>query len=126
MKLVSKEGAEHYNWGSVCDGWHLAKSNNLSVIQERVPSGTSEVKHFHKKSEQFFFVLSGIATLEVAGLVYQLSVNQGFHVPSGVVHQLRNDSSSDIEFIVISTPPSHGDRVESHSSTLGIQEIEHA
>ena len=113
MKLVSREGAEHFNWGAVCDGWHLAKSDNLSVIQERVPSGASEVKHFHKKSEQFFFVLSGVATLEVAGFVYQLSANQGLHIPAGVVHQLRNESSADIEFIVTSTPPSHDDRVES-------------
>jgi len=112
MRIASKESAEHFDWGKVCSGWHLVQSDNLSVIQERVPSGASEVKHYHQKSEQFFFVLSGTATLEVADHVYQLSANQGFHVPSGVVHQLRNESSTDIEFIVISTPPSHGDRVE--------------
>jgi hypothetical protein len=39
--------AEHYVWGDVCDGWHLVKSPSLSVIQERVPPGGAEVKHYH-------------------------------------------------------------------------------
>ena len=36
MALVSIKNAEHYFWGEKCDGWHLAKSSGLSVIQERV------------------------------------------------------------------------------------------
>lgn len=112
MEKVSVENAEHYVWGDQCDGWHLVKSANLSVIQERVPSGCSEVRHRHEKSEQFFYVLSGVATLEVLGVSHTLMPNQGLHVPAGVPHQLRNESSEDLIFIVTSTPPSHGDRIE--------------
>ncbi|MBU2713548.1 cupin domain-containing protein [Zooshikella harenae] len=57
MSTVSTENAEHYIWGSLCDGWHLAKSPNLSVIQERVPPNSSKVRHYHQKSEQFFRIL---------------------------------------------------------------------
>ena len=110
--MISKQSAEHYLWGNKCDGWHLVKSDNLSVIQERVPAGEVEIKHYHNKSEQFFFVLSGTATLEVEGQCYQLEPQQGFHIPAGTIHQLRNETSEAIEFIVTSTPPSHGDRVE--------------
>jgi len=95
----------------ICGGWHLAKSTALSVIQEQVPSGCSEVRHLHNKAEQFFFVLSGIATLEVAGIVYSIKEREGFHVPAGVAHRLSNEDAKDLEFLVISTPPSHGDRV---------------
>ena len=65
MEIVSSENAEHYTWGGVCDGWHLLKSSNLSVIQERVPPGAAEVNHYHKKAHQFFYVLSGEATIEI-------------------------------------------------------------
>ncbi len=112
MKPVSIDNAEHFVWGEGCDGWHLVKSPVLSVIQERVPSNCYEVRHLHQKSEQFFYVLSGVATLEVDGVVHMLTEGQGLHVPANVPHQLKNDSSSDLVFVVTSTPPSHGDRVE--------------
>jgi hypothetical protein len=44
---ISIGSAEHYTWGSVCDGWHLVRRPELSVIRERMPAGTSEVRHFH-------------------------------------------------------------------------------
>ena len=57
--VVSIEHAEHYIWGEVCDGWHLLKRNDMSVIQERVPAGGAEVMHYHTKARQFFYILEG-------------------------------------------------------------------
>ncbi|MBT1065899.1 cupin domain-containing protein [Bowmanella sp. Y26] len=110
MSVASTETGKHYVWGGNCDGWHLAASTNLSVIQERVPSGSSEVRHLHNKAEQFFYVLSGVASLEVAGAIHELKPNQGFLVPAGVPHTLSNQHEQPLEFLVVSTPPSHGDR----------------
>jgi mannose-6-phosphate isomerase-like protein (cupin superfamily) len=110
MSVTSIETGKHYVWGENCDGWHLAASSNLSVIQERVPSGSSEVRHIHNRAEQFFYVLNGTASLEVAGTTYLLNANEGFHVPAGVPHTLSNQHEQALEFIVVSTPPSHGDR----------------
>ncbi len=53
---VSKQNAEHYVWGGKCDGWHLVKKQNLSIIHERMPPHTKEVRHYHTKAHQFFFV----------------------------------------------------------------------
>jgi hypothetical protein len=39
--LVSRANAEHYRWGDDCDGWHLVKDADLSVIEELLPSGAS-------------------------------------------------------------------------------------
>jgi mannose-6-phosphate isomerase-like protein (cupin superfamily) len=111
MKVVSVKNGRHYRWGGNCDGWHLAASENLSVIQERVPKGSSEARHFHKQAEQFFYILSGTASLEVAGEVYIIHPNEGFHIPPGIAHTLSNPHDKDLEFLVISTPPSHRDRV---------------
>ena len=110
MKVISNNNAEHYIWGDVCDGWHLAKSSNLSVIQERVPPGAKEVMHYHHHSEQFFYVLTGQATLLVNDEAHVLKQGEGMHVPAGVSHQMMNAHDVDVHFLVISTPPSHGDR----------------
>ena len=112
MSLISRKNAEHYTWGDLCDGWHLVKSQALSVIQEKVPPGCSEVRHLHEKAEQFFFILSGTASLEVDGTLFQIKAHQGVHVLPGIPHQLKNESDEDLVFIVTSTPPSHGDRKE--------------
>ena len=34
---ISRDNAEHYRWGHECDGWHLVKDKNLSVIEEFMP-----------------------------------------------------------------------------------------
>lgn len=109
--MICKDNAEHYLWGQNCDGWHLVKSANLSVIHERMPPNTSEARHYHNASHQFFFVLSGIVTLEIAGKREILRSHQGAEVPPGVPHQMFNESEHEIEFIVISQPAGRDDRV---------------
>lgn len=111
MEIVSQDNAEQYTWGTVCDGWHLLKSGGLSVIQERVPPGAAEVLHYHEKAHQFFFVLSGEATMETEQERLVLRSHQGLSVPPGVHHRLRNEGAEVLSFLVISSPMAHGDRV---------------
>lgn len=108
---ISKWNAPHYLWGTQCDGWHLIQQDEISIIHERMPSDTVEVMHYHQHSRQFFFVLQGIATMEVDGVVYQISPYEGIEVAPSVWHQMRNESHEAIEFLVISQPKSLGDRI---------------
>jgi mannose-6-phosphate isomerase-like protein (cupin superfamily) len=111
-KPASAKNAEHYLWGDGCDGWHLLNRDDVSVIQERMPLGTSEQMHYHKIARQFFFVLDGRATMDVDGERVVLGKHQGIEIPPGVSHQLRNESSEDLSFLVFSVPKSHKDRYE--------------
>ncbi|MGO4549273.1 cupin domain-containing protein [Paenibacillus sp. 2TAB23] len=108
---ISKHNAEHYIWGDHCDGWHLAKNQDLSIIHERMPPNTSEVKHYHQQSRQFFFVLSGSATIEIDGKEVILGKQEGVEIAPLVPHQMFNKSNDEVEFLVISQPNSKGDRV---------------
>ncbi len=85
---ISKQNAEHYLWGGICDGWHLVKNKELSVIHERMPVNTSEVRHFHNQAHQFFFVLSGTATLEVNGERITLNPQEGVEIAPLTPHQI--------------------------------------
>jgi len=108
---ISRANAEHYVWGQQCDGWHLVKSAALSVIEERMPPGTFEVSHHHERSRQFFRVLQGELQMLVHGAPVLLAEGEGLEISPGTVHQARNVSDHEVRFLVISQPPSHGDRI---------------
>lgn len=116
-KPISTSAAHSYGWGDGCTGWHLLRSPGLSVIEERMPRGTREVRHWHARARQFFYVLTGTLTIEVEGETHVLPPRTGIELPPGTAHQVRNDSSADVEFIVVSEPPSHGDRHETGPAT---------
>lgn len=112
IRAISKhKHSEHYFWGNNCDGWRLVDEEARSVIHERMPPGTSEVRHLHTRAAQFFFVLSGIMTIEVNGIEHQLKPHEGIEVLPEVPHQVCNKSNTDIEFLVISTPNTRNDRI---------------
>jgi mannose-6-phosphate isomerase-like protein (cupin superfamily) len=111
-KAVSVVSADHYNWGGVCDGWHLLKHPSLSVIQERVPPGAGEKEHFHSMARQFFFVLEGVATLEFEDHCVTLNAGEGCEIPPTIRHRFANDSREDVTFLVISSPSTQGDRTD--------------
>lgn len=108
---IDETNAEHYRWGDGCEGWHLLKTDELSVIKERVPPGRSEARHYHRSARQFFYIVSGEAILEAGGAEHRLAAGQGIEVPPGIPHRFFNGSETDVVFLVISSPKSHGDRV---------------
>jgi mannose-6-phosphate isomerase-like protein (cupin superfamily) len=109
---VNRSNAEHYRWGTDCDAWRLVKNDDLTVIEEFIPSGGSEVMHYHKKAQQFFYIISGEVMMEMNGKSTLVQAGSGIHIAPGVRHRIRNPSSAAVRLLVISTPPSHGDKFE--------------
>ncbi|MGC2449899.1 MAG: cupin domain-containing protein, partial [Candidatus Sulfotelmatobacter sp.] len=107
---VSRVNAEHYRWGYECDAWHLVKDPAFTVIEELIPPGAAEVRHYHKKAQQFFYILSGEAIMEVEGEPTLLAAGTGLRIMPGLRHQIRNPSSGPLRLLVMSHPPSHGDK----------------
>ena len=111
IQPVSISNAEHYAWGMACDGWHLLKRGELSVIQERVPAGASETPHYHNTARQFFYILAGEATMVFDDGEVQMKKGDGQEIPPNINHQFKNHSATDVNFLVISYPPTSKDRV---------------
>ena len=108
----SIQNAEHYTWGTNCDGWYLLKSDPLSVIQERMPQGASEALHYHEKSQQVFFILSGTATFEINGQQQSVSANESIHIAPKTLHSISNNHKDDLNFLLSSQPGARGDRID--------------
>jgi mannose-6-phosphate isomerase-like protein (cupin superfamily) len=112
VSVINRETARHYSWGEGCDGWVLLPNADVTIIEERMPPGTFELRHFHEKARQFFFVLSGELRMEMEGQVYVIVSGSGLEVPPGSTHQARNESDFEVRFLVTSNPTSYGDRID--------------
>jgi len=116
LGIVDMSNTEHYVWGENCDGWHFVKSDSLSVIKETMPSMTKEKFHYHERAQQFFYILSGVATFDIEGFECNVNQNKGISIKPRVKHRILNNTKSDLKFLVISEPKSHGDRININES----------
>ena len=108
---VSKyQSLKHYQWGADCDGWNLLDEDSLSVKQELMPPGTKEVKHYHQKAQQFFFILKGVAQFEIEDSTIEVNEGEGLHIEAGKKHRIVNGGKGDLEFILCSQPSTENDR----------------
>lgn len=76
-----------------------------------MPPGTSEQMDFHKKSRQFFYVLSGVATFNFEKQIININPAESIEIEPEEYHQIRNQGASTLEFILISSPGNRDDRV---------------
>ncbi|MFK7936847.1 MAG: ATP-binding cassette domain-containing protein [Saprospiraceae bacterium] len=110
-EVVSTENITPYTWGKICQGWQLANTPQLSVIQELMPPQVAETRHAHRYAQQFFYILKGEATFYIGNKKRIVRANQGIHILPQTVHQIKNESEEELSFLVISQPHAHGDRI---------------
>jgi mannose-6-phosphate isomerase-like protein (cupin superfamily) len=111
-QCVSTKTAPHFRWGDGCDGWWLKKSVSFTVIEEIMPAGASEIRHFHQRTEQFFYILEGALILELDGVEHPLKSGDSIVVPPCMPHRVFNHDSQNVRFLVVSCPDSHEDRID--------------
>ncbi|MEI2387513.1 cupin domain-containing protein [Breoghania sp. JC706] len=110
MTPVTAARANFYCWGGDCSGWRLLELDHFQVRQEAMPAGAAEEPHMHRAAHQFFYVLSGSMTMRTPDGVVRVGAGQGFHVPPGLPHLVRNDEATELVFILSSSPSTVGDR----------------
>ncbi|MGG5210718.1 cupin domain-containing protein [Chryseobacterium sp. MIQD13] len=110
--IHSKENSEHYIWGNSCDSWILNDSANLSVKQEKMPAGTAEKLHLHERAEQVFYILKGEAVLYINNKKFVVKSGESISIQPKSEHFISNESHEELEFLVISSPSTHNDRIE--------------
>lgn len=76
-----------------------------------MPAGTAEQLHYHEKTQQFFFMLKGVATFEIEGEAIEVKEREGLYIKAGMKHRVVNNTQESIEFILSSQPSAAGDRI---------------
>jgi mannose-6-phosphate isomerase-like protein (cupin superfamily) len=99
-----------YKWGNDCDAYVLVDEPQLNVKLEQMPAGTSELMHFHATTQQFFYVMSGEATMEIDKEEVHLKKSEGVLIKPGAVHRIINTGKETLRFVVTSQPGVGSDR----------------
>jgi mannose-6-phosphate isomerase-like protein (cupin superfamily) len=85
-----------------------APVQNQSLAEATVPVGQPTERHYHKLSEEFYFILEGTGTMEIDGETHTVSPEDAILIPPGAWHQIT--ASQTLRFLCCCAPPySHED-----------------
>lgn len=99
-----------YEWGNNCKAFTFVDEKDLSIKLERMPGATEEVLHFHNISQQFFYVIKGIAVFEIDEVILIVHAGEGLHIEAGRQHRIMNKEEEELKFLVCSQPSTYNDR----------------
>src|ERR1043166_1424315 len=86
-----------------------APMQNQSLAEARVPAGGATQRHYHKQSEEFYFILEGAGVMEIDGGTRKVKPGDAILIPPGAWHTIRTTSSG-LRFLCCCAPPySHTD-----------------
>lgn len=81
---------------------------NQSLAEATVPAGGSTQRHYHKLSEEFYFILEGAGTMEINGEERGITPGDAILIPPGAWHTITATES--LRFLCCCAPPySHDD-----------------
>jgi mannose-6-phosphate isomerase-like protein (cupin superfamily) len=86
---------------------HTAEQSLAEATLE--PDQATE-RHYHRASEEIYFVLKGSGRMEVDGDTRTVRPGDAVLIPPGAWHTLENDGSSELRILCCCSPPySHDD-----------------
>lgn len=77
---------------------------NQSLAEARLAPGQSTTPHFHRRSEEIYYILSGEGQMRLAGEVRQVGGGDAIAIPPGVVHQLTNTGAEVLKLLCCCAP----------------------
>jgi mannose-6-phosphate isomerase-like protein (cupin superfamily) len=78
--------------------------NNLSLAEVVIPPGSSTLEHYHKESEEIFYILEGNGNISVVGESCQINAGDTIVILPGEKHRVVNDGNKDFIFLAICSP----------------------
>ncbi len=80
-----------------------APVESQSLAEATLPSGRATDRHYHKKSEEFYFLLSGTGRMEIDGETTEVGPGDAILIPTGAWHQIT--AATDLRFLCCCAPP---------------------
>jgi mannose-6-phosphate isomerase-like protein (cupin superfamily) len=110
VKLQSLASAEPFTTkdGSTIRELHHTPAQSLAEATLEPDQATQ--RHFHRRTEEIYFVTKGSGSLEVDGETRRVRPGDAILIPPGAWHTLENDGTSELTILCICSPPySHED-----------------
>jgi mannose-6-phosphate isomerase-like protein (cupin superfamily) len=100
--LVTETGEIIYELIGAAVTPELNPSHSLAKII--LPPGKSSPTHYHKKTEETYYILAGTASMVVNGEQFSMTPGQTCYLDPGDVHRIENNGGGDLEFLAFCTP----------------------
>lgn len=85
-----------------------APVQNQSLAEATLPAGAATERHWHKLSEEFYFILEGNGRMEIDGETAEVGPGDAILIPPGAWHQIT--AGQPLRFLCCCAPPySHED-----------------
>jgi mannose-6-phosphate isomerase-like protein (cupin superfamily) len=87
-----------------------APVEHQSLAEASLPPSGATRRHYHRASEEIYFILSGTARMELDGAFQEVSPGDAILIPPGAWHQLIADDKHELRLLCCCAPPySHDD-----------------
>ena len=90
-------------------GYQAGNIKSHSLAEVTIPPGGSSQAHYHRNSEETYFILSGTATLNINSQTYKLNPGEAILIEPHDVHEISNDEGQDLIFLAVCVPAWHQD-----------------
>ncbi len=85
-----------------------APVKNQSLAEAVLPAGGATMRHYHRESEEFYFVTRGNGLMEIDGETQEVGPGDAILIPAGAWHGI--SSPDGMAFLCCCSPPySHED-----------------
>lgn len=80
-----------------------APVKNQSLAEATLPAGAETERHYHKLSEEFYYLTTGRGMMEIDGMEREVVPGDAILIPAGAWHQIR--AIEPLEFLCCCAPP---------------------
>ena len=77
---------------------------NQTLAEARLPAGGSTAPHYHVKTEEIYYVLSGEGLMRVGEETRPVGPGDAIAIPPGAPHQITNTGSGVLKFLCCCAP----------------------
>jgi mannose-6-phosphate isomerase-like protein (cupin superfamily) len=76
-----------------------------SLAEATLPPGAATERHYHKLSEELYFLLEGTGRMEIDGTIRDVIPGDAILIPPGAWHQITATSLEPLRFLCCCAPP---------------------
>jgi len=80
-----------------------APVKSQSLAEAMVSQGETTERHYHKLSEEFYYILEGVGRMKIGEESCSVSVGDAILIPAGEYHQIF--AETDLRFLCCCAPP---------------------
>jgi mannose-6-phosphate isomerase-like protein (cupin superfamily) len=77
---------------------------NQSLAEARVPPGATTAAHYHPKTEEIYYILSGKGQMQIGSERREVVPGDAIAIPPGQIHQITNSGSDALTFLCCCAP----------------------